>query len=66
MSQATLEKKTAVDAGSDLASLVIAYHREAPEHHDWSDVPPKDCKFDMCRAAAQCIDLDELFFGTDA
>lgn len=62
MSQATLEKKTSVDAGSDLASLVIAYHRV--HHHDSKD--PKDCFQDMCRVAGECIELDELFYGTDA
>lgn len=65
MSQATLEKKTSVDAGSDLASLVIAYHHWSPDHHDWTDVAPKDCKHDMCRVAAECIDLDAAFYGTD-
>jgi hypothetical protein len=64
VSQATLEKKTSVDAGSDLASLVIAYHRE--NHGDWADVDPKLCPYDMCPVAAQCLDLDASFFGTDA
>ena len=57
-----MEKKTAVDAGSDLASLVIAYHRK--EHSEWKEA--SECDQDMCRAAAQCINLDELFYGTDA
>lgn len=61
MSQATLEKKTAVDAGSDLASLVIAYHRV--HHGDTKE--PGQCFQDMCRVAAECITLDELFYGTD-
>lgn len=66
MSQATLEKKTAVDAGSDLASLVIAYHREAPDHHEWTDVEPKDCKHSICRVADEVVSLDASFYGTDA
>lgn len=61
-----MEKKTALDAGSDLASLVIAYHREAPDHHEWTDVDPKDCKHDMCRVAHQVIYLDAMLYGTDA
>lgn len=61
MSQATLEKKTSVDAGSDLASLVIAFHRNW--HTETDD--PKKC-IDMCRVAGECIELDEQFYGTDA
>lgn len=59
MSQATLEKKTAVDAGSDLASLVIAFHRK---HHEGEPV----CCQAMCRAASECVSLDEALYGTDA
>lgn len=60
MSQATLEKKTAVDAGSDLASLVIAHHRAC---HDGE---PESCPFDMCQVAHECINLDAMMYGTDA
>lgn len=63
MSQATLEKKTAVDAGSDLASLVIAYHHK--HHGDWFP-DPADCDEQMCRTADECVNLDALMFGTDA
>lgn len=63
MSQATLEKKTAVDAGSDLASLVIAYHRE--KHGDWTDVDPSHCEHTMCRVADEVVNLDAQFYGTD-
>lgn len=56
MSQATLERATAVDAGSDLASLVVAYH--AKNHST-------DCEEAMCRVARECIELDEMFYGTD-
>lgn len=62
MSTATLEK-TAVDTGSDLASLVIAYHHK--EHNDWLDVEPADCRHGMCKVAAECLKLDESFYGTD-
>lgn len=59
MSTTTLEK-TAVDTGSDLASLVIAYHRR---QHALGE--PEGCFHDMCRAAADCLNLDTLFFGMD-
>lgn len=58
MSTQTLEK-TAVDTGSDLASLVVAYHRRAhPAHHI------HECAESMCRVAGECIDLDAMFYGT--
>lgn len=59
MSLPTLEKATAVDAGSDLASLVIAYHRE--NHHG----DPDECLAPMCKVAGEVVGLDELFYGTD-
>lgn len=59
MSTTTLEK-TAVGTGSDLASLVIAYHRR---QHSLAE--PQNCDHDMCRAAAECLTLDEAFYGTD-
>lgn len=59
MSVATLEKASAVDAGSDLASLVVAYHRRA---HTADSV--KDCSEHMCRIAMECVELDAMFFGT--
>lgn len=59
MSVATLEKQTAVDAGSDLASLVVAYHRRA---HTSDSV--KDCAEQMCKVAMECVELDAMFFGT--
>lgn len=61
MSTATLEKTT-VDTGSDLASLVITYHYQ--HHGEWTDILPKDCQFDMCKVADECLKLDETFFGT--
>lgn len=64
MSQATLEQKTSVDAGSDLASLVIAYHRQ--HHGDWTDVDPALCEHTMCRVADEVVGLDALLLGTDA
>ena len=57
MSTTTLEK-TAVDTGSDLAGLVIAYHRM----HHMKD--PDECTHEMCRVAHECLDLDLMFFGT--
>lgn len=59
MSTATLEK-TAVDTASDLASLVVAYHGR--QHHLGEAA---NCFHDMCRAAAECLNLDTLFYGTD-
>lgn len=56
MSQVTLEKQTSVDAGSDLASLVIAYHRL---NHKGD---PIDCAESMCRVAHECVSLDELLY----
>lgn len=64
MSTTTLEK-TAVDTGSDLASLVIAYHRATSAHHSWNTIEPELCEFQICRTAAECLKLDESFFGTD-
>lgn len=61
-----MEKKTAVDAGSDLASLVIAYHRSSPEHNSWTDVDPAHCEHAMCRVADEVLSLDALMLGTDA
>jgi hypothetical protein len=61
VSQATLEKKTSVDAGSDLASLVIAYHRKFHVQNE----DPASCFETMCRTAAECVKLDEMFYGTD-
>lgn len=58
MSTTTLEK-TAVDTGSDLASLVIKFHRTWHETDD-----PAKC-IDMCRVATECLTLDETFYGTD-
>lgn len=58
MSSATLEK-TSVDTGSDLASLVVAYHRRA---HPASSLA--DCVESMCRVANECIELDAILYGT--
>lgn len=58
MSNATLEK-TAVDTGSDLASLVIAFHREKHTGE------PLDCQEMMCQTAFDVLTLDEMFYGTD-
>lgn len=63
MSTTTLEK-TAVDTGSDLASMVIAYHRATPSHHDWVDKDPEKCEYAICRTAAECLKLDESLYGT--
>lgn len=57
MSLPTLEKATALDAGSDLASLVIAHHRQ---NHAGE---PRDCE-KMCAVANDCIELDAMFYGT--
>lgn len=62
MSTTTLEK-TAVDTGSDLASLVVAFHYKY--HAEWTDTPPDECPQTMCKVAAMCLTLDEAFFGTD-
>lgn len=62
MSIATLET-TAVqaDEGSDLASLVVAYHRRAH-----AGIEPAACAEKACRVAHQVVDLDAMFFGADA
>lgn len=60
MSLATLETAVATpDGASDLASLVVAYHRQKHSGE------PKDCD-SMCRVADQCVTLDAMFYGTDA
>lgn len=58
MSVTTLDP-VAVDTGSDLASLVVAYHRRA---HTTSSLA--DCAESMCRVAGECIELDAMFYGT--
>lgn len=61
MSVATTER-TAVgaDSGSDLASLVVAYHRRAHTAETIGDCPER-----MCQVAQSCIELDAMFFGVD-
>lgn len=60
MSIATLET-TAIgsDEGSDLASLVVAYHRRAHQGE------PAGCAEKVCRVADQVVTLDAMFFGAD-
>lgn len=61
MSVATHERSTVgADMGSDLASLVVAYHGRAHASENAAD-----CVEKICRVASQCIDLDEMFFGVD-
>lgn len=60
MSHATLEKTAVGAAGTDLASLVIAYHRRAH-----TSAKPADCAEEICRVAHQCISFEEMFFGMD-
>lgn len=58
MSTTTLEK-TAVgaDDASDLASLVVAYHRV---NHTGE---PSECEYKLCTVADQCLTLDAMFYG---
>lgn len=58
MSVAQLERET-VAHGTDLASLVIAYHRKA---HGGS---PAECSEQMCGVADEVVELDSMFFGAD-
>lgn len=48
-----------VDTGSDLASLVVAYHRRA---HTTDDITK--CTESMCVVANDCVTLDAVFYGT--
>lgn len=60
MSLTTIEAPPVLaDGASDLASLVVAYHRQKHSGE------PADCD-SMCRVADQCVTLDAMFYGTDA
>lgn len=62
MSVATLEgPSVGTDEGSDLASLVVAYHRRAH-----AGVDPAVCAEKVCRVADQVVNLDAMFYGDDA
>lgn len=61
MSLTTLEEAPAIsDGGGDLASLVVAYHRQ--QHAG----EPQSCTEKMCQVADQCVTLDAMFYGTNA
>ena len=54
-------ERVAVGNGSDLASLVVAYHRRAH-----MSVFISECAEDMCRTANEVIELDSLMYELDA
>lgn len=54
-------ERVAVGNGTDLASLVVAYHRRAH-----TAVFVSECAEDMCRCANEVIELDALMLGLDA
>lgn len=61
MSVATTERTVVgADSGSDLASLVVAYHRRAHTADAIGECPEK-----MCQVAQSCVDLDAMFYGVD-
>lgn len=51
----------AVGNGTDLASLVVAYHRRAH-----TSVFISECVEGMCRTANEVVELEEIMFGLDA
>lgn len=54
-------EKVALGNGSDLASLVIAYHRI-----NHAAASPAQCVESMCVTAHEVIEMDAMLYGLDA
>lgn len=61
MSVLSPERFAVIGNGSDLASLVVAYHRRAH-----ATILVSECAEDMCRTANEVIELDSMLYELDA
>lgn len=61
MSVLSPERLVIIGNGSDLASLVISYHRRAH-----ATVFISECVEDMCRTANEVVELDSMLYELDA